>query len=89
MTVVTSSQTSEAKYFLQVRSDGQAESCSCGDYTYRQAARGGQCKHIRVFNAQFAKTIAFQQLMTRFDMRSQVVREANRAAYIEDFQIYG
>ena len=57
--------------------------CTCGDWTYRGARTGKPCKHMIARETAIAtvKAMAFLELKRRFDIRSQAVIEAKRAAY--------
>jgi len=57
--------------------------CTCGDWTYRGAKTGKPCKHMIAIEAATAtiKAMAFLALKAKYDIRSQAVIEAKRAAY--------
>ncbi len=57
--------------------------CTCGDWTYRGSKTGKPCKHMIARAAALAtvKAMAFLALKARYDIRSQAVIEAKRAAY--------
>ncbi len=57
--------------------------CTCGDWTYRGARTGKPCKHMIARETAIAtvKAMAFLELKRRFDIRSQAVIEAKRAAW--------
>jgi len=57
------------------------EHCTCPDFQYRQSKTGGKCKHQKMLIAEANRAMHFLLLMARFDIRSQAVIEAKRAAY--------
>ena len=83
---ITSETDSRKHYFLTIDDESsQAVDCSCPDRIYRHRT----CKHMRALDTEVQRVTTFAALMRQYDIRSQAVREAKRAAYIEDFQIYG
>ncbi len=77
MTRTIKSETSNKHYFLTIDESGHAVDCSCPDHQYRRH----DCKHMKHYNAAFEQTVAFAALVALFDIRSQAVIEAKRAAY--------
>ncbi len=84
-TTITSQTDTNKKYFLTIDEQGHATECSCPDRQWRQH----QCKHMRALDTEVLRAEKFTALMRQYDVRSQAVREQRRAAYIENFQIYG
>lgn len=82
MTTTIKSQTHDTRYFLTIDEQaGRAEACTCGDYQYRQAARGGACKHMKAFNAEADRAATFILLRQRFDSRLNGQEQAKRFYY--------
>ncbi len=77
MTKTIKSETSNKHYFLTIDETGHAVDCSCPDCQYRHHA----CKHMTHFNRAFEQAITFMALLGQFDVRSQALIEAKRAAW--------
>ena len=72
MTKTIASATDSSKhYFLTINSDGQAQACTCGDYQWRQAARGGSCKHMKAFNQEVRKAETFLSLKAAIEAKER------------------
>ena len=83
---IRSATTINKSYSLTIESEGEqvyAYDCTCPDRYYR----GRFCKHIQAFNREFARAATFRSLWQQFDIRSESVKAAKRAAYLEyEFQ---
>lgn len=79
MTKTIASQSSTKRYFLTISETiDLATDCSCGDRHFRHHT----CKHMSNFNREVNRAATFNALVSRFDIRSQAVRDAKRTAYI-------
>ena len=84
MTRTIKSETNDKHYTLTIDETGHAVDCTCGDQHFRCHVKGNpahQCKHIKHYNTAFDQAITFMALLTQFDMRSQALIEAKRAAW--------
>jgi len=77
MTRTIKSETSNKHYFLTIDETGHAVDCTCPDRQYRHHT----CKHMTHFNRAFETALTFMALLGQFDVRSQALIEAKRAAW--------
>lgn len=84
MTRTIKSETSNKHYFLTIDESGHAVDCTCGDQHFRCHVKGNpahQCKHIKHYNAAYEQAVAFMKLLASFDVRSEQLVQAKRAAW--------
>ena len=84
MTRTIKSETSNKHYFLTIDETGHAVDCTCGDQHFRGLLAGNpahQCKHIKHYNAAYEQALDFMKLLASFDVRSEALAQAKRAAW--------
>jgi len=77
MTRTIKSETTNKHYFLTIDETGHAVDCTCPDRLFHHHT----CKHMTHFNRAYETALTFMALLGQFDIRSQAVIEAKRAAY--------
>ena len=50
---------------VDLRAEGAADACTCGDYVYRRQAKGLSCKHMRAATLLDRSTLPIDHLEVR------------------------